>query len=95
LLCFAFDAAAARKTRDAAHADVLAPLLRVQINLFLFLWTGLLLQTNPDGITENRLLFSIVVGLLTTRRVLASLWAHVTHTPRALARPPATDEDTR
>jgi hypothetical protein len=27
---------------------------------------GLLLKTNPDGITSQRLLFSVVVGALTT-----------------------------
>jgi hypothetical protein len=31
-----------------------------------FLWTGLLLQTNPEGITSDRLLFSVIVGMLTT-----------------------------
>ncbi len=72
---------------------MLAPLRRVQINLFLFLWTGLLLQTNPDGITENRLLFSIVVGLLTTRRVLAYVWARVIHA--TLAPSSTRDRDTR
>jgi hypothetical protein len=31
---------------------------------------GLLLQTNPEGISENRLLFAIVVGALTTSIVV-------------------------
>ncbi len=31
-----------------------------------FLFTGLLLQTNPDGVTNDRMLFSVVVGVLTT-----------------------------
>jgi hypothetical protein len=41
-----------------------------QINLHLFLFTGLLLQTNPEGISENRLLFAVVVGALTTSIVV-------------------------
>jgi hypothetical protein len=41
-----------------------------QVNLFLFLFTGLLLQSNPDGIAENRLLFAVVVGALTTSIVV-------------------------
>ena len=32
-----------------------------QVNIFLFLFTGLLLQTNPDGIGDNRLVFAVVV----------------------------------
>jgi hypothetical protein len=31
-----------------------------------FLFTGLLLQTNPDGVSNDRMLFSVVVGMLTT-----------------------------
>ena len=35
-------------------------------SIFLFLWTGLLLQTNPEGITRDKILFSVIVGVLTT-----------------------------
>jgi hypothetical protein len=31
-----------------------------------FLFTGLLLQMDPEGITQNRLVFSVLVGALTT-----------------------------
>ena len=34
--------------------------------MFLFLFCGLLLKADPDGIARNRLLFSICVGFLTT-----------------------------
>ena len=44
-----------------------------QINIHLFLFVGLLLQTNPDGITSDQLLFSVVVGFLTTSIVLFTL----------------------
>ena len=39
-------------------------------SIFLFLFTGLLLQTNPDGIGSDRILFSVVVGMLTTSIVV-------------------------
>ena len=39
-------------------------------NLFLFLFTGLLLHTDPDGISENKLAFQVIVGGLTTSIVL-------------------------
>ena len=55
-------ARARRVTRTRAHPR--APAARSSI--FLFLFTGLLLQTDPDGITGDRLLFSLVVGALTT-----------------------------
>jgi hypothetical protein len=34
--------------------------------VFLFLYVGLLLNTDPDGIAGNRIMFSVFVGLLTT-----------------------------
>ena len=46
-------------------------------NIFLFLFTGLLLQTNPDGINANRLLFSVVVGGLTTSIVVFTFYLFV------------------
>jgi hypothetical protein len=36
--------------------------------------SGLLLQLNPDGITENKVLFSVIVGGLTTSIVGFTLW---------------------
>lgn len=45
-----------------------------QVNIFLFLFTGLLLQTNPDDISHHRLLFAVVVGTLTTSIVVFSLY---------------------
>ncbi len=35
-------------------------------SIFLFLFTGLLLHTDPDGIARNRIVFSALVGFLTT-----------------------------
>ena len=49
--------------RDRPNNQLLA---LSQMNLFLFLWTGLLLQTNPEGITRDQILFSVIVGILTT-----------------------------
>ena len=52
-----------------AHGSSRASLLTragAPASVFLFLFTGLLLQTNPDGITADKLLFSLVVGALTT-----------------------------
>ena len=40
----------------------------------MFLFCGLLLQTNPNGISANRLLFSVIVGALTTSIVLFTLY---------------------
>jgi len=40
----------------------------------LFLFCGLLLQTNPNGISSHRLLFSVIVGTLTTSIVLFTLY---------------------
>ena len=44
-----------------------------QVNIFLFLFTGLLLNTDPDGIASNRILFAVLVGALTTSIVVMSL----------------------
>ncbi len=46
-------------------------------SIFLFLFTGLLLQTNPDGITNNRLLFAVLVGALTTSIVAFTFYLFV------------------
>ena len=43
-------------------------------SIFLFLFTGLLLQTNPDGITSDRMLFSVIVGMLTTSIVVFTFY---------------------
>ena len=43
-------------------------------SIFLFLFCGLLLQTNPNGINSHRLLFSVIVGTLTTSIVLFTLY---------------------
>ena len=43
-------------------------------SIFLFLFCGLLLQTNPNGISAHRLLFSVIVGALTTSIVLFTLY---------------------
>ena len=55
-----------------------------QVNIFLFLWTGLLLQTNPDEITRNRLLFAIVVGALTTSIVAMTFYLFIKELSRQL-----------
>jgi FtsP/CotA-like multicopper oxidase with cupredoxin domain len=42
-----------------------------------FLFTGLLLQTNPEGITSDRLLFSVIVGMLTTSIVAFTFYLFI------------------
>ena len=49
-------------------------LMVAQINIFLFLFMGLLLQTNPGGITSHQLVFSIFVGSLATSIVAFSMY---------------------
>ena len=51
-------------------------------SIFLFLFCGLLLQTDPDGISRNHILFGVLVGTLTTSIVGASLVMFI----RSLAR---------
>jgi hypothetical protein len=49
-----------------------------------FLFTGLLLQTNPEGIKDNRLLFAVVVGMLTTSIVAFSFYLFLRELSRQL-----------
>lgn len=66
-------------------------------SIFLFLFTGLLLNTDPDGIAHNHVLFSALVGLLTTSIVGLSLFIFirslVRQTVRALYGVDSDDED--
>ncbi len=63
----------------------------------MFLFTALLLNTDPDGIANNRILFSVLVGLLTTSIVGLSLVIFlrslVRQTVRALYGVDSDDED--
>jgi hypothetical protein len=52
-----------RKCPGSSHA---LRLHQTGAQVFLFLYVGLLLNTDPDGIAGNRIMFSVFVGLLTT-----------------------------
>lgn len=55
---------------------------------------GLLLQTNPDGITSNKLVFSIIVGTLTTSIVAFSFYLFVREVARQILNALISADDT-
>jgi hypothetical protein len=55
-----------------------------QVNIFLFMFTGFLLRTNPDGISDHRTLFAVVVGALTTSIVAFSFFLFLRELSRQL-----------
>jgi hypothetical protein len=65
-VCNVCTCAAAVAAADAVCFVCLCCFACVLLQLCRFLFTGLLLQTSPDGVTNDRMLFSVVVGVLTT-----------------------------